>query len=525
MTMNVRLIKAGNIGTSKASWKNNAAAQKSYFDSLPGRSFSCLTVPLGEPLQLKASASELLGYSYGFLSYDGNIRYYFVIGDIEFSDSQMAKVHYTVDAWETALYQYGLSIRKLSASRISGTYGEYGTIGLPNHNAYRPYEPCFWENSRNDKTTIVCWVALCWISSENRYRTYWVDHNALTSLNTAMDLAHGGWVSAVGITGSDVLNACFCYGDSDYELGKLSDWQSLSVESGEAHYTMRYVDMERPATMTILSREYANLKGVATVSSVDSEFRVCDLRGNCVYKAQYSEVLEFTSGQIVLTPSSISTVLIFRTMSTGDLVNVTIPAEQCSVITDSWAEYNYRQRAIDCQSRNMQMNQQLVSGIAGVAMTAVTGGVGGAVAKAMGSAAMSASKGAAAGFGAGLISSLGTYAISSYYAPKEQAITDKSYQLAGDNVSVYGGISGNLIYRLYNNNCFTGKYCFDPRSKAMYESDIATNGYYVQGVMADVGREYLAGRYVVGQVEIEASIPASWKEQIESRFERGVEFI
>ena len=192
---------------------------------------------------------------------------------------------------------------------------------------------------------------------------------------------------------------------------------------------------------------------------------------------------------------------------------VTIPSEIPTVISDAFQEYYSRQRTVDIETRNLQMNQQLVSGIASSATGAVGGAVGGSM------AGMGAGVGAIAGVATGIVSAVGNYAVSAYYSPKQQAIIDKSYKYANDTISMIGGASATLFFAEVDQGVI--KVEWDSKVKQTYVNDINNNGYYVNYSTSNFDGMLTDGP-IQATVEVQGDIPIVWKEQITNRFANGV---
>ena len=71
----------------------------------------------------------------------------------------------------------------------------------------------------------------------------------------------------------------------------------------------------------------------------------------------------------------------------GELRYINVPGEPLDNVSDTWEQYYYRQRETDIESRNVQNQQNLVSGVAslgqgateGAMMGAMTGSIGAGV--------------------------------------------------------------------------------------------------------------------------------------------------
>ena len=68
------------------------------------------TVRLGEPIRIARSLSELIDYSYGWITYDDSgYRYYFYVVDLAMITETQTEVRYNIDTYETLVHQTGIS--------------------------------------------------------------------------------------------------------------------------------------------------------------------------------------------------------------------------------------------------------------------------------------------------------------------------------------------------------------------------------------------------------------------------------
>lgn len=242
-------------------------------------------------------------------------------------------------------------------------------------------------------------------------------------------------------------------------------------------------------------------------------YEFTDLRGNTVFTVPYGTSVSYNIGVVDISASSIQLRYVLLDSNTSTKYYLTIPSEVPTVIADSWAEYYLRQRSIDIETRNLQMNQQLVASLASSATGAVGGAVGGSM------AGIGAGVGAVAGVTTGVISALGNYAVSAYYSPKQQAIIDKSYKNANDTITMVGGASSYLY--MISADVGLIKVEWDTTVKQAYTDDITNNGYYVNKVVSDFDSMLTDGP-IQANIEVQGDIPIVWKEQITNRFANGV---
>lgn len=239
-----------------------------------------------------------------------------------------------------------------------------------------------------------------------------------------------------------------------------------------------------------------------------------DHRGNVIFTAEYGVTYRVTGIKLLVSLESIS--LMFEmTDNRGYVKTVTMPTESIPVVIDSWAEYSFRQRAIDKEMRNIQMNKQLISevgqAIGSAFNTSAFGAVGGVGGK--GSAGMGAQS-----LVGGLISAGVNYGVNAYFSPKEQEQIDKSYKYANDMLSNYGDFS---YQELLSAKFGIVKMLPDCRDNNV--NDIATYGYPVN-ISVESFDNYIRTGKIQADVEL-LDIDSMWASQIQSRFSNGVDLV
>lgn len=118
-----------------------------------------------------------------------------------------------------------------------------------------------------------------------------------------------------------------------------------------------------------------------------------------------------------------------------------VPLMQIPVTDNAWKEYNYSgQRDYEIETKHIQQEQALVSGVLGAGSGAISGGIAGGLTKAGGAA------GAAAGAAISVGTAVGGYFITGHYDRKSQEATDKLVSNQTSSVIMSGGgIAWNSI--------------------------------------------------------------------------------
>ena len=97
-------------GTTLATDCDNLEDQKTYMARYDSFEVEVNTVRLGEPLRIARSLSEMVDYSYGWITYDDSgYRYYFYVVDLAMITETQTEVRYNIDTYETLVHQTGIS--------------------------------------------------------------------------------------------------------------------------------------------------------------------------------------------------------------------------------------------------------------------------------------------------------------------------------------------------------------------------------------------------------------------------------
>lgn len=492
MAMTVTLYKDCNIdGITRIGRWETLAVQLTYLNRFDHKTYSDVpTVRLGEPLRLNDKLNNLIEYNYGSIDFGDGFLYFFSVADLSMRTETITDVSYMLDVWDTVIAQIGNPVSRAVITRYSQPKG---IMSIP----YNPIRKVVKSSSYLSPQSI---IALYWDSANNNPFVLMAPINTVQKMKNAISglwfpFDASGW-SASGVWSCGIVPVAFDPAD---------DWARIESNS-ECYYKMG-----------ITNPTLSNPFNKSTLINTGTEYdEIRDLRGNVVFTCPYGEQLTFSKGTLDISASSIQLRYTFYN-SEGKFYDVVIPSEIPTVFTDSWQEYQLRQREIDIENRNLQINQQLYTGIANSATSAAMGAIMGPV------GGLSAGVGAAMGAGSGLISTLGNYAIQSVYSPKIQALTDKAYVYANDALSTSGSASMN-IYDSWKGGLY--RISWDDDSLDTYNYDVQLNGYYTTYIPDDPASsltEY-AGP-ITADVDVTGPIPTAWKEQIHTRFLNGVVFI
>ena len=529
MAMNVTLVKQTRTdGLHRLGNFASLTAQRNYFDGLTDKkSFNGIkTVPLGGPLRVHASIPDLMEYNYGWIDYGDGKRYYFSVADLSFVSETMTEIMYAIDALETARYQYDVSIERanvyrydgsLSLKRVIPTVG-YGKGGKRVEN-----------NTTKDETRLC--VFFIYRDSESNDVIHGVYQCAL-SMQRLKEVVNGQWLSKCidNPVDSNLWNACVMLGRVDLHSFSTNGWMATQKGGDDWAYYRAQIDMDGSHGLVPEMELTTFVKGPIQSTDTDT-YMIKDLKGSPLFECE-PFVPYYLSGTydcpIAVVHYTVASIWITVDMAwegsassgTG-ATTLTIPCYNIDYFSDSWNEYYYRMRQSDIDTRNMQMNSNLINGLFNTGQGAVGGAVSGAMAGSVIpgiGTAIGAGIGAVLGAGSSLVSSLGSYAMSAYQSPKEQNIIDTQYKRANDNLQLSGSsdISDWFDFGL------TGvwKLTMDSESKNAYLNDVDSFGYYVNDVVTNL--DISDCDKITADVEVVGNIPNSWKEQIAYRFANGL---
>ena len=259
---------------------------------------------------------------------------------------------------------------------------------------------------------------------------------------------------------------------------------------------------------------------------------ICDERGNVLYNFPDMQVLNAGIIGTVYISMAACEVDIYLTVhgETGTgarsahLANrlFTYSCRPIDVMADSWQDYLFRQRAADIEGRKMQNESALAGGVGNAASGALMGAVMGSVVPGIGTAI-----GALAGGLTSIVGSTVNYGVQSYYGDKQQALVDKTFQLAQDQVAVNGMITSRMIRDKVS--LFVYMVEVDDVTKEEIAAECAVTGVPADGFTNDMSQEMADAMNdtdflpwaCTAEVDDSISIPASWKRAVAEQLRKG----
>ena len=452
---------------------------------------------IGEPILLPLSFDSVIQYNYGRFK-TGDIWYYFSIVDLESVNGGKTRISYKLDCWETARLQMNVSLGRGMIRRSSYNFGLYKKSEIqPIRSSYNKLD-LFNQNLGSN----ICVLIFYRDSSSNTNNIY------------ELDLEYDVLDKIVKCKWNEFLNVIPGYADSNIIGAWISPISAKTLKSifwetvnDENQYWKLYKMVDTSFYLGFSG--YLNLSN--TILSNDTQTdSICDMRGNIIWSCPYQKTYT-TECQVILDISPTTCKWSCKLASSEFYDHeFTIPCEPLSNFTDSYLEYFVRQRETDINTRKLANQKGLASGIVSSGSAAGIGGItSGAVGAGMG--------------GLSVISSIGNYAIGEYYGPKEQAITDKAYEKANDELSLIGDSIASLLLKT---GCGVKiiRETYDSYTNLRIANEVANQGHSVD-IMSNNCQQYYTIGYMSGEFEILGNIPESWKVQIKSRFEGGVKIV
>lgn len=557
-------------GTTLATDSDNLEDQRTYMARYDSFEVEVNTVRLGEPLRIARSLSEMVDYSYGWITYDDSgYRYYFYVVDLAMITETQTEVRYNIDTYETLVHQTGISftdVHLLNApkSALKGAVNAIDDYTWMKH-VIVP-EPATWDITlQRDGGPAKGYFRQGYLLAtgygdevydpvtEVRGAHTWTILFSVNSMQQIQDALNGQWFSKIRakikvgdgyaynpflLSQSDIYYACFIptaihsevanwenegwvrlY--SDAEGKNTSGWYSLDTRSA-------YIDSmllnSPPSVEAGLMLDY--ISSTPTVRQ-----SITDARGNIIWECPVGGYYTVKDGSVEWTATSANIVLHlvsevkglkwdsgtqqFTEITTdSDSVTVIIPCETIDLYQSSWLEYFYRQRESDRALRQIQMTQQLASAGLGAASSAGMGG------------AYSGRGGAQSAFGGEAVSALGGWLVQSISDPFTQKVMDRQAMKQADPLLLAGSMTEEIFL---HNHCGKTVREMDVASATAYQHRWNALGYdcdmYLTYNPIRNNNDRTGTQSFRGYFHCHGRAPRQWLAEIEQRLAEGVTFI
>ena len=485
MAMTITLFKNSKVnGNTRLGKWESLIDQVGYFESLEKITEDVQTVVLGSPVRLNKKINQLLDYNYGSLDYGDGFKYYFSVVNLEMVSETMTNLYYNVDAYETLVMQKPFTFKRATIKRHSQKIGK----------SINPYTPTF-RNLVDDSRANYNYATLFYIRRDDTNADMTM-YGLIVSHDNINHFFDGTWFDAFHVQGTSkqIVTASVMPGIPDV----VTPTTALDVAIEQPYDWFGSVSLDQIGiTKTTIKNDGLYMDVIK------------DMRGLDVFIPEENTQYTINNAVIGASASTIKLIL-FLTSETLEQRFTTISLENVMIFSDNYQEYLYRQRGIDIDTRNLNMNKELTSGLIQTAGNMITGC---ALGPAMG--VSKATAGANVGAG-GLISTLGNYGVNAYFSPMEQELTDRQYKYMNDGLTLVGDFS----YAEYI-SARMGLYTYTTDASVNYANDIDAMGYYTEIVVQDFTPFFVKGP-IMADIEIEGVTSQAWLEQIRARFNAGV---
>ena len=489
-------------------------AQNSYFENLPKLEMDGNFNKIGENITITGDYSVMIAYNYGRFKYH-NIWYYFSVIDYNVVNETKLEIIYSIDCYETARYQFNISIGKGTINNITHNVGLVNKIPkIPNGLGKKKVT--------NVNTFGIAGILVyTYKSSTNTSDIYFI----ADSYSNFMPLLIKGTlisqlVSKLRLDDLNDVKGVWALPDLMYSM--FTHNPNYWVDVGETDEIIYKYNPYGISTECFKSTIRTRIKRTDTEYTI---FRDC--KGNMVWECPKGKYYDNSEIEIncyldVSVNSAIIKMFINNSKSDDDII--VLPLETLDVFNDTFTEYNARQRFADIENRTISREMETWKSGLNIGGQIVQGGVAG-----VGGGLIGSVVGASIGAISGVVSTVGGHFVNEYYGNKQQDVIDHQNRVAVDNLL----LQGNGLTGLFNSNLYCGFYNVEyigdlgtPRT----EKTIETYGYdinqhypnvqeYINGLMTVSGNPYVRGNF-----EINGHIPDSWKQKIKERFNGGVTF-
>ena len=454
-------------------------------------------------INVKRNLGVLLEYSYGILTVMDTDMYIF-IDDIQVGYNDVSTIYYSIDYYETARFKF--NVTKGHITRLNGSKPDY---------MRQPYSPFTTNIELISNLTGLGMFMFSYIeqvegqTSSLRYGAVNINPESIQIFQM------GTWQENFGLADGDIKD---CFVVPGFTVADLDPYYE-KVESE----TSPFVYYRSIQTTSIPSIVKTINFGTTITTNEQNIDMLCDWFGNIVWECPIGYETDAVELRLDI---GVTHCQIRGSMKNGTSKELEYVCEnngtgfcyECrhvSLFVDSYSEYVMRQRDYDVESRQIQNEIEFYKG---VMSTAEATGYG---------FAFGGPLGALSSLAGGLVETFGTAVINNTYAPKLQALEDKRYSLMQDEMSTIGDAITSLDF------CVTLKrmlwlvsVVMDDASKQVMDNDISINGYHCDETVDDIDSLISTGTIIqADNVVIEGTISSQYRNDIASRFERGIEFI
>lgn len=437
------------------------SAQNTYYTGLEKISKNVVFNKIGDPILLDIDISELLGYSYGRIDYEGKY-WYFQVADLAVNAQGRTVLSYIIDVWETMRYQYDLKLGAGTVVRMAPSLKSSRSgirTGLPITPRVLTTKPITKMVDGANDVIHPCIYGLFWDNDGNKayYFCHVLNDGDTALVNNMQCINYINGDLRVKFPNIEILCA---YYSTIKVLLATGYWYNANPEGGTKTYYYDNISQTGMYQTLRIDTEYQSdidYNDVSLRATPEKPLAVCDERGNIIFRLP-----DFVSyGTVLYCYLSLSgssgawDCYLWKYPSeddTGQAVSeyamFSIPMEPLDIYNDAWATYQAQQRQADIDSRNAQLVKENTTSIGnisgGVIGGAVTGAMAGSVVPGIGTV-VGAVGGAIVGAVGSIASSIVGMSANQRYATKEQQILDSLYKKKSDAINLVGsGVQGAI---------------------------------------------------------------------------------
>ena len=570
-------------GTTLATDSDSLEDQKTYMARYDSFEVEVNTVRLGEPLRIARSLSEMVDYSYGWITYDDSgYRYYFYVVDLAMITETQTEVRYNIDTYETLVHQTGISftdVHLLNApkSALKGAVNalddytwmkhvivpepatwdiSYQRDGGPEDGYFRQgyllatgYGDDVLENPDTGARGAHTWTVLFSVNSEQQIKDalngQWFSKiRAKVKIGTNSDGSPKYAYNPFLLSQSDIYYACFIptaihkadtvnwekegwsrlYSDDEGE--NTSGWYSLDRRSAS-------IDSDMLTRPDIIYGPFTEVgMSLPTLRSTPTErCSITDARGNIVWECPVGGVYTVSDGFVEWTATSANIVLHLVSEIKGHkwdtvtqkFVEITTDTDSVTVIIPCETIDLYQSSWLEYFYRQRESDRALRQ----IQMTQqlASAGLGAASSAGMGGA-YSGRGGAQSAFGGEAISALGGWLVQSISDPFTQKVMDRQAKKQVDPLLLAGSMTEEIFL---HNHCGRTIRVMDVASATAYQHRWNALGYdcdmYLTYNPIRTNNDRTGTQSFRGYFHCHGRAPRQWLAEIEQRLAEGVTFI
>lgn len=483
-------------------------------------------------INVKRNLGVLLEYSYGILTVMDTDMYIF-IDDIQVGYNDVSTIYYSIDYYETARFKF--NVTKGHITRYNGSKPQYMeqpyTSLSPSIKVY-PLDASSSDLIEKYSSGMFVWSMVKTTGELESSKLMY----GLTEINqySKVIFINGLWQEIFGYGDSDIKD-CFVVPfllpskiDEQVTYG-LFEKKSVVVKLiTDVDVTIDYYESVPDKFEPYIEMDLDI--GVTLKSDEQTKYYLKDWNSNLIWEAPYNYQFRYLHMVFCFGVTHFNIRGMFDTVPTNsdyNMLNENVGPGFCyecrhvTLFVDSYSEYVMRMRDYDVESRRIQNSIEFDKGLVSTAEAAGYG------------FAFGGPFGAIASLAGGLVETFGTSIINNTYAPQIQRLEDRKHALMQDEMSIIGDslTPWESAIRVKDGVLFSAMNCIveidmDDASKERMDNDIAVNGYHCDETVSDIDSLISTGTIIqADNVVIEGTISSQYRNDIASRFERGIEFI